>query len=266
MTTSFKYGAFQIEDGIAQWSGDETVRVPMQPSPSEYCFMEGVWRPGGRPMPESPQTAITGLCLWAMHDCVFEFEPKGKGNPGARRSFASHHGRQDVFKRIGRGDKVKFIHIAENPFGPYQIRLMRWQADTVKRLGIKKVFYSLPVDEYLQSAEELAGLDGWHGRAARLEDMIRRQHDALRWAIRAMLECEIDFIHPMRRGVSSVEESWVWPYLNLDVDLGIEEMEEVRIAYEARERGVEGPPVLLGALAEDTPYNWPLEEGEWIYL
>lgn len=266
MTTSLKYGAFQIADGIAQWSGDARVRVAMQPSTSEYCLLEGVWNPDDRPFEGQAETAMSGLCLWAMHDCVFELVPRGKGNPGARRSFASHHGREDVFKRIERGDRVAHIHIAENPFGPYQIRLMRWQSDTVKRLGIKKLYYALPIDEYLQSAERLSRYEGWHGRAERLEDMIRRQHDALRWAIRAMIECEVAFIHPLRRDVTSVEESWVWPYLNLELDLGIEEMEEVRIAYEARQRGAVVPPILLGALAERTPYNEPLIEGESILL
>ncbi|EDN65108.1 hypothetical protein BGP_6646 [Beggiatoa sp. PS] len=35
----------------------------------------------------------------------------------------------------------------------------------------------------------------------------------------------------------SVEQSYIWPYQNLEIDLGIEEMEEVRIPYQAIESG-----------------------------
>jgi len=263
---SYKYGSFTITDGTAQWAGDPAVQVEMRSSASEYCFLEGFWNPCERPVGPPMEVGCTGLCLWAMHDCVFEFTPRGKGNPGARRSFASHKDRLDVFERIGQGERVAHIHIAENPFGPYQIRLLRWQSDTVKRLGVRKLYYALPIDEYLQSAEQLGRYDGWHGRGSRLADMIARQHDALRWAIRAMIETEVVFIHPLRQGVSCVEESWVWPYLHLDLDVGIEEMEEVRIGYEAQRRGRATPPILLGALAERTPYNEPLINGEAILL
>ena len=46
----------------------------------------------------------------------------------------------------------------------------------------------------------------------------------------------------------------MWPYQNLEIDLGLEEMEEICIPYEAAKTGTIVPPIFLGMLGFPSPY------------
>jgi hypothetical protein len=71
----------------------------------------------------------------------------------------------------------------------------------------------------------------------------------------------VEFVYPLEKnGVDTFEESYMWPYKNLEVDLGIEEMEEIKIPYQARQSGIKIPPILLGMLDNSCPYNQKIED------
>jgi hypothetical protein len=251
---AIKYGAFLIEEGIAHWNRDHGVQVKMVESASEFCQLEGFWNPDGQTIKEELNVAMTGLCIWSKYDCVFKFKPKGKGNPGAERSLSNPKDKADIFKRLHKGHHVEQIVISDNPFSLYQLKMIGWQADIVSHFGIKKLYYALPVEEYLLTLKEL---ENYLSKKCveQIIQILNTHHDWLEEKINHEISAEVEFIHPMQLdNTMSVEQSYVWPYQNLEIDLGIEEMEEVRIPYQAMKAGSTVPPILLGMLGMPCPY------------
>jgi len=252
--TKIKYGTFDIEDDIAHWRGDAGVQIPMQESISKACELEGFWNPHHAPLKDEYETAMTGLCIWGKYDCLFKFKPRGKGNPGAERSLASPKDMADVLKRLHSGHHVEKIMVSPNPFGVYQTRLINWQADLISHFDVKKLYYALPIEEYQQTLQQVADYFP-QDIIQQVMAILNEHHQQLETKITQEISADIDFIHPLQIDKSlSTEESYVWPYKNLKVDLGLEEMEEIQIAYQAMKEGVTLPPILLGMLGSPCPY------------
>ncbi len=257
-TESLKYGTFRISDGIAYWEQDPDIKIKTGDSASAHCYLEGFWKPEGCKNPDEYNVAVTGMCIWGEHDCVFRFMPLCKGNSGATRSLANPKEHKDLLKRVSNGQKVEKVSISENPFGDYHLRLLGWQADSVSFYGIKKLYYALPVDEYMVTLSKLKK----HFPVKCVDEISHKLHDhykQLKEKITETIDAEVEFIHPMRLGKMTQTESYTWPYRNLDIDLGIEEMNEIRIVYQAMKEGAAIPPVLLGILKIPDPYNDPRE-------
>lgn len=180
----FRYGSFDIQGRTARWRRSPEVAVELDQSRSQWCLFEGYWRASPQATQGPFRTALAGACIWSRYDCVVHFEPRGRGNPGAQRSLSSPLDRADVLRRLRRGHAVRHVHVTADPMGPYQRRLIGWQADSART----------PVESYL------------------------------------------------------------WPYQNLDLDLALEELEELRLCYEAAQRGADVPPVLVGVLDSISPY------------
>lgn len=249
-----KYGAFRIVENIGYWNSDTGVAVNMVASPSESCEMEGVWNPHHHPLQTEYRTAVSGLCIWGKYDCVFYFKPKGKGNPGAERSLSNPKDRLDLLRRLHHGQKLEQIVISSQPFGLYQSKMIGWQADTVRRFGVQKLYYALPVEEYSLTLKALEHLLPLHC-VEQIAETLQTHHQQLEQKIVAAMGNVVEFIHPIQNDSTlSVEESYVWPYQHLDIELGIEEMEEVRIPYQAMKTGATIPPILLGMLGMPCPY------------
>lgn len=251
---AIKYGAFRITNGVGHWNGDPNVQITLKESPSSACQWEGFWNPDKKPLPLQYSVAMTGLCIWGKYDCLFKFESRAKGNPGATRSLSSPAHQKNILERLGNGHRLEAIIISCNPFGLYQSKLITWQADTVARFKIKKLYYALPVEEYNQTLIQLESF-----LPARCITQIRQVLEAhyhqLVKKIKDQIKAEVIFIHPLQDDDKmTVEESYVWPYQNLEIDLGIEEMEEIRIPYQAKQLGANVPPVLLGMLGTPCPY------------
>jgi len=249
-----KYGAFLIEDGIAHWNRDAGVVVQMEKSASDSCQLEGFWNPHGWKIKDEYHVAMSGLCIWGKYDCVFKFKPKGKGNPGAERSLSNPKDKADLLKRLHAGQHIEQIVISSDPFGLYQSKMIGWQADSVRRFGVEKLYYALPVEEYLQTWKEL---EKYLPKkcVGQIVQILNTHHEQLEQKINSEINADVIFIHPMQLdNTLSVEQSYVWPYQNLEIELSIEEMEEVRIPYQAMKNGCVVPPILLGMLGTPCPY------------
>ena len=248
-----KHGAFNVFDSHAIWNGDSTLSIPMTKS-SDVAYMEGLWNPSEREAPARYETAITGMCIWGKHDCVFHFKPNGKGNAGAKRSLSNMKDRDDILARLQKNQQIEKIVISNNPFGLYQVKMVQWQDEVVRRLGIRKLYYSLPIAEYL---DVLNGLEDHLPRHqfVKLKGVLYRHNGVLMEHIVNTLLVDVEFVNPKAHSPEiSIEESYTWPYRFLDVDIGIEEMEEIRIPYQAMKNGACVPPILLGMLGYSSPY------------
>lgn len=250
---AIKYGSFHIKRNIGCWNRDPSVVVRMHDT-SHAGYKEGIWNPLGHELKHRYHTAITGSCIWGKYDCMFHFKPKSKGNPGAERSLSSPREREDILYRIQQGQKVDKILISSRPFGLYQTHMIHWQAGTVKRLDIEHLYYALPVEEYSVTLKDLAHYLSGHC-IAQMEDILNTHHHLLMEHIEKSIPGRVAFVYPMQQDpLLTIEQSYVWPYQRIEAELGIEEMEEVRIPYQAMKEGARIPPILLGLLGIPSPY------------
>ena len=146
-----KYGSFFIKDSVAYWGKEAETIIRLSQNNSRICKMEGLWNPCNHPLKEAYETAVTGLCIWSKYDATFIFKPSSKGNPGAKRSISSPKDREDIMKRLKEGKELDSAVISQDPFGTYQNKIILWQAEIVSRFSIRKLYYSLPIDEYMES-------------------------------------------------------------------------------------------------------------------
>lgn len=264
-TQSVKYGSFLIQDGVAHWNTHSDVQVKIKESASDYCRLEGLWKPEGCKKRNEYNVAMTGLCIWGKHDCVFKFASISKGNGGATRSLANPKEQQDLIQRVKNGHKVEKILISKDPFGEYQLRLIGWQADSVSYFGIKKLYYALPLYEYILTVREFENhLPGKWVEEINLQ--LNDHYNQLKEKIISTVDAEVEFIHPTLLGKMSATESYTWPYRNLDLDLGIEDMNEMRIVYQAMKNGAKVPPILLAVLNIPDPYYKPRDKAKCLAL
>lgn len=263
---AIKYGAFLIENGVAHWNGDQGVQVKMAESASDFCQLEGFWNPHRLEIKDEFEVAMSGLCIWSKYDCLFKFKPIGKGNPGAERSLSNPKDKADILKRLQKRHHIEQVLIVSNPFGLYQSQMIGWQADMVSHFGVKKLYYALPVEEYLSTLKELGNFLP-EKCVEQIVQILNTHHDLLEEKINQEIKTEVEFIHPMQLDKTmSVEQSYVWPYQNLKIDLGIEEMEEVRIPYQAMKAGAKIPPILLSMLGMPCPYYERRENTDFMNL
>ena len=249
-----KYGSFFIEDNNAHWNRDDSIQIAMEPSDSPDCLLEGIWSPDNKALETKYKTAIAGVCMWNKYDCLFTFMAKNRSNPGAKRSLGGTKDRVDLFKRLKAGEQLDTITMSSDPLGSYQRKTISWQMHIAQRFGIEKIYYVIPFEEYkrmLDGLEPFLSSEAMNTMYATLED----HHQKLKTYIKDQTTAEVEFIYPLRQSsVTSVAESYTWPYKNLKVDMGIEEMQEFRIPYEVREANIDIPPILLGALDSRCPY------------
>jgi len=249
-----KYGAFSLRGSRAHWNFDDLLQVDMQSTEADPEIMEGIWNPHSHMIEKRYKTAISGLCIWAKYDCVFTFKPLSKANPGAVRSLSSPKDKADILRRLSIGQNVDSIIISALPFGHFQNQMIAWQADVVSRYHIEKLYYSLPVEEYMQTILHLESFLS-ASCISSIYAILNQHHDQLESKIKNEVHTDIEFIHPLRDGnVETVEQSYAWPYQELPIDLGIEEMEEVRIPYQVLNNGYTIPPIILGLLGFPCPY------------
>lgn len=251
---SVKYGAFTIKDDTGYWNGDADVVIQMHKSASEHCQLEGIWNPHHHELKDEYRVAMSGLCIWAKYDCIFKFKPKSKGNPGAQRSLSNPKDRADILKRLHHDQHVETIVMSREPFGLYQSQMIGWQADTVLQFDIEKLYYALPIEEYTATLGELKNYLP-PKCVEQIIEILNSHHDQLVTRITNDIKTKVEFVNPMQMNSAlSLGESYTWPYENLSIDLGIEEMEEVRIPYQAMKNGTTVPPILLGMLGVPCPY------------
>ncbi|MBF0135013.1 MAG: hypothetical protein HQL65_02145 [Magnetococcales bacterium] len=250
---NFKYGAFQIRDGIGYWNGDPAVQINMQTTSSKFCIMEGIWNPDEREIISRHPVAVAGLCIWGKYDCIVKFQKIGKGNPSAERSLSNPKDRADVLKRVINKQEIREVVISKHPFGDYQSNMIAWQAETVQRFQINRLYYALPIEEYTAILDEIKTYipEKLHRE---ILDLLNNHYDQLKNKIINSMDAEVEFLYPMRNEILTPEESYVWPYQNLKIDLGIEDLDEVHIPYQARKNGAHIPPILLGVLGIPYPY------------
>ena len=111
----------------------------------------------------------------------------------------------------------------------------------------------MPLDEYKQVLLEVAPyfkVDILEN----LSDYLIKHYEQLKDMIRKNIQADVAFIHPMENANMTIEDSYVWPYENLEIDIGIEEMEEIYIPHLAMTNGNTIPPVLLGMFGVPNPY------------
>lgn len=253
--TPQKYGAFSIHENIATWNHDNTINLDLEPSSSEFCLHETLWLPDGQNKEDSYGISLAGVCLWNKYDCLFCMEKKDRGNPGAIRSLGNPKDQIDLIKRLKSGQKVEKILISSDPFGDYQLKTIGWQAHIVKKFNVKKMYYIIPIHEYIRVISNIQNYLTDY-MVYEIKFFLENHHQLIKNHIQKTILTEIEFLYPLDIYPDmTIEASYQWPYENLDIDLGIEEMEEIRIPYQVRAKGKNVPPIMLGLLDFPTPYN-----------
>lgn len=192
-----RHGSFLISEERGVWNGDASISLPLMCS-SAVAHREAIWNPNNITLRSSYDTAVTGLCIWAKFDCMFHFKPVAKGNPGARRSLSNPKDRADILERLMKNQAIEKIMISKDPFGLYQTKMIFWQAEVVHRMNIKKLYYSLPIEEYdavVSSMEEHLPRCFSDG----LKAVLLKHHQMLFDYIKNTIPIEIEFLYPMRQ-------------------------------------------------------------------
>lgn len=165
------------------------------------------------------------------------------------------------------------VAISDKPYAGRLIRFENW------------VYYVLPLYEYLYTLDEMR-YSGILNTAFvdRLTNILHQHHDHIQSFVQEQMTTvggarTVEFIYPMKQqghAQLTPNEAYMWPYQNLnDVDVALEEMEELRIAYQTAQQELlqddddnketndngdgpatsQIPPVLLGALSFPRPFQ-----------
>jgi hypothetical protein len=256
-----KYGSFSIENEMATWNQDNNVKFPIYSIEEDCCLYEGIWNPHARLDKHNQYyKAIAGVCIWNKYDCLFILNPIDKGNPGAIRSLSSPRDKIDLLKRLNNGQTIKQIILSSDPIGDYQRKTILWQASIVRRFNVKHLYYILPLFEYKKTIEELKPFIN-SSMMDELHHVLEEHYLSIKRYIMNQIKINLEFIYPLNKyPFLTIEESYIWPYENLSIDLGIEEMEEVRIPYQVKKNGRTIPPIILGMLDDPCPYYQKRED------
>ncbi len=261
-----KYGSFDIaatEGGLwvaTRKIGDEEIAVPLTRCANGASF-QGWW--GERPT--RVHTAITGVCLWGCN-WVVEFEPLARNGKPARKSLALPYSRDEAYERLHKGQRATTLYVPREP-SAYHWRLISWIAETLKEFDPARVLMHVPGPEYHGYHAEFERRLG-HGVSEgheSLDRFVKRIMEMIMDAIPSWLFSRITFVNPFRLGVTDSVDSYVLPYAaperfgvtDLATLVGVEDMVEVRLAYEARARTGRMIPILCGVLKEEGEANSP---------
>ena len=142
----------------------------------------------------------------------------------------------------------------------YHLRTIDRQARAAKDLGIKEMFYHVPVAEYHQYIAEIEEALGQqlfelHAHLDRFVDEVREL------VLSKFNGVRVVFIDPTPLANGDPNGSFVLPYrhpelfgIDLDGLVGIENLVEVRLAYEAHHQG--GPLIPVYGIAVGMPYPY----------
>lgn len=260
--SDFSYVGWRVQDGMAKriMPGGEAMQVELQPNHG-VVLLEGWW--GNAVLPDKP-VGVSGLCLWDARWQV-EFVPQGKGSskrPAPRRSLALPGDRTDVFQRLAAGQRIARIFLPPGP-GVYHEQMLRWQADQIKLLGLERLLYHMPLAEYCVYIRELIDVVGVDV-VQQLEGMLTRYVDQLLRMQASIFGTSMDlvqYVRPLECGAGTVHESWAYPYLHPEAFgassgqlVGVEDLNELRVLHEVRERTGREVPTRVAVLAEKHPY------------
>ncbi len=219
-----------------------------------------------------PEYCLSGGCLFDAR-WQLQFPAQNKGHQGAVRTLSLPRERDDAYARLKKGQTPLALHLPKGP-GVYQQTLIRWQAAVFRRLQPTQILYHLPTDEYRVYIQEMEQHLGYAVPAA------YTQLDQLAVSIRALMVREfgaalmarVRFVRPMHtHGVKDTTQSYLHPYLFPELygitpanTVGVEDLVELRLAYEAwRMRGHQ-ISVYAAALALPPPYaDKTLRPGEF---
>lgn len=195
-----------------------------------------------------------------------EFEPQASRGKAARKSLALPYSRDDAYERFAKGQRATRLYLPREP-GAYHWRLISWIGEKLREMDPARVLMHVPGPEYHGYHAEFERRVGHavpEGHAS-LDRFLDRIMEMIMDAIPSWLFNRIEFIDPMARGAKGSIESYLYPYLHPeqfgvtqpDSLAGLEDMVEVRLAYEAFAQTGRRIPVLCGVLKEANEPNSP---------
>jgi hypothetical protein len=252
-----KYGVWEI-NGIGEESATASLRdeVSLTVHQVENGILEGDWGEIGQ-----RNYAVSGACLFGAN-WIVEFAKIGKDGGGAKRTLALPKERNDVYKKIKKGNKVSAVYLPQEP-NAYHRLLIDWSMDRLSKLNPKRVLYHLPLWEYRQFIAEFEHRSGLGiPEAYNVLESFFQKTTALVEATASRYGIVLEFINPMRDfGITDPVESFGLPYFYpekygiLPKDIfGVEDLVELKIALMAKERFNREIPMRLAVLAVPHPY------------
>jgi len=257
------YGSWWISfDGKSAWRENPALNISLEQSNVSDIELEGWWKE----RPRRVQTVISGSCLWgADWEIMCRRKTKIKHQPNRyRRSLGLPREREELFGFLNDGFEVTQIHLPLQT-GIYHKLLIRWLSVKFSELAPEQILFHLPRSEYHVYIDRIAQ---WVK-----PELLYRLHDELE-TFATIVEVElmknvadvgicgdrITIIDP-----SAVQGnpngSFLLPYTNPetfgvspDGIVGVEDLAELRLAYEAHKRTRRSTPVLCGVLKMPHPH------------
>lgn len=222
-----------------------------------YDCLEGWWPH----LPTNIQCVIGGICLWCHRWTVY-FEAFDSKSQPARRYPASEIDRKEVVERILKGGKGSQVTHMDVPIEPraYHVRTIERQARAAREFEVGEIYYHVPVTEYHRYIAEIEAALG--RQLPELHALLDQFAEKIRKLIlEKFAGIKVIFIDPTPFSNGDSNGSFVFPYwypelLGIDPDglVGLENMVEVRLSWEALQRG--GSLVPVYAIATGIPYPY----------
>ncbi|XP_065643130.1 uncharacterized protein LOC136074719 [Hydra vulgaris] len=141
--SKLKVAGFEVSDDTAIKKSLNVLLTSRHFRNSWYILWEGLY---GK-IPSSIDHMVSGVCLW---DCRWKIEfynRKKLSDPGAVRALSLSITRNEVFKFIKEGTKVKSITVPKG-LSRYHKLYLNWLKESVQKIKVKHIFMHIPLDEY----------------------------------------------------------------------------------------------------------------------
>ncbi|MDP2630556.1 MAG: hypothetical protein Q8P56_04060 [Candidatus Uhrbacteria bacterium] len=184
-------------------------------------------------------------------------------SPAARRYPSSEIDRKEVVERIKKGGKGSQITHMDVPVfsREYHRRTIERQARAARELGIREMFYHLPVAEYhgyIREIEEALGRS-----LPELHELLEQFANEIRnLVLEKFIGIQVAFIDPTPFANGDPNGFFVLPYRHPELFgieaeglVGIENLVEVHLSYEALHQGGLLIPVYAIATGATYPYR-----------
>jgi hypothetical protein len=248
-----KYAAWNLEEtshGYKAHHPTEGITVSL----NDGEFPWGWWP--SEPVLTGSVTVVMGICFFDARWRV-EFKNPKPGQKGAVRSLALPREREETEEFLKRGRKIE--RMVYSPFPtPYAQKIIEFQKWGLEKLGgmVERVLYHVPLNEYFSYASMLPS--PWKER---MKEVIKKEAELMADWVRHHLR---DWPIEIHWGGESPPQSFVDLYIRASEEsakvIGLEELVELRLPFEAFRQTGRAIPTLVGVLGLPHPYFRPPEE------
>nr|XP_012561444.2 uncharacterized protein LOC105846860 [Hydra vulgaris]XP_047129798.1 uncharacterized protein LOC105846860 [Hydra vulgaris] len=145
-----KVAGFEVFDEIAINKSLNILLTSRHLRNPSHILWEGLY---GK-IPPSIDHMVSGVCLWDCRWKIEFFNKKKVSNPGVVRPLSLSITRNEAFKFIKEGTKVKSITVPKG-LSRYHKLYFNWLKESVQKIKVKHIFMHIPLDEYHFYIKEL---------------------------------------------------------------------------------------------------------------